>query len=179
MKNLVIIVAALLFSASVRSNGLYGGAEVGRATVQANLDSGYSIDQDGYAYAAFLGHRFHPNFAVELSAVNFGKHSARDGYGHDQIKLHAIQAKVIGSLALRDNVSLFAYTGVARITSESEGGYRYYSYSTSETKSKALLGLGAQVAIAKNLAIRGQYTKYDNFGGVRLSGWAAGIQYSF
>jgi len=98
-----------------------------------------------------LGYRFHPNFAVEGEAT-LGV--VEDDIAGIDVELdHAYGVYGIGYLPVSPNVELFGRVGYAEVEAEagpfnaSADGVGY--------------GVGAQMRVAENVGIRGEYTRLE------------------
>ncbi|HEY9104307.1 porin, partial [Chitinimonas sp.] len=144
---------------------------VGSSKIEADAGNGFDISKTDTTYSVFGGYQFHPNFAAEVAYRDLGKVDNLD----ERYKAHAIQASLVGSYAVSNEVSVFGRLGVASLKIEDSGP----DFSDSVRKTKAVFGVGARYAVTKEFGIRGEYNQYSKLEGVKLSTWTIGGDYRF
>ena len=178
-KQFSLLAIAAVLAAPAFADNFYVGGDVGSSKIEADAGNGFNASKTDTTYSVFGGYQFHPNFAAEVAYRDLGKVESQFGNSFDRIKAHAIQASLVGSYALNNEVSVFGRLGVASIKGEEEGRFGNSTFSGSETKTKALFGVGARYAVTKEFGIRGEYNQYGKLDGVKLSTWTIGGDYRF
>jgi OOP family OmpA-OmpF porin len=137
--------------------GFYAGAAVSQARFDDDNFSFDDLDDEDRTWKVLGGYRFHPNFAIEGSYVDFGEATAPGALGVDPFAAEA-KAFAIDGVALIPvpYIDLFAKAGVARV--EAEGAGRSIAFDDDTTE--FTYGGGAQWRW-RNLAVRAEYEKFD------------------
>ncbi|WP_374355701.1 outer membrane beta-barrel protein [Chitinimonas sp.] len=157
----------------------YVGADIGRSKLEENV-GGVSISKNETAWAIFGGYQFHPNFAAELAYRDLGKISEREGSVSANLQAHAVQLSVIGSYPINEQFSVYGRLGLGAIRAKAEvRAPGFYMAEKSDTKTKALVGIGARYAINKQFGIRTEYAEFGKIEGLKLSTFTVGADYSF
>lgn len=116
--------------------GFYIGADVGQADFGTEDDTAFKI---------LGGYQFHRNFAAEI------------GYSmlldKGPVEVTALEAVVVGSYPLANQLSVFGKLGFANVDVETPAG--------STDKTELTFGLGLQYDVTPKIGIRGQWQRYD------------------
>jgi opacity protein-like surface antigen len=157
--------------------GFWGnaGLSLGRAKLHAPCPGGTNCDLRDGTWRAHVGGRFNNMFGAEIGWVDLGNF----GRGGGQTSAHGLDLKALAGVPIGQNSSVFGKLGVARLRSNVSGS----GLSTGEeTGWGPTYGLGAQVGLTKNWAVRGDIDRYR----VKLPGgkdnvdtYMLGAQYSF
>jgi opacity protein-like surface antigen len=124
--------------------------------------------------------------ANERSGARWGllvAYSSSDEYYASSTDLTSLQLSALGKLPVNDAMFVFGRLGVARLsldeseTFKSPQGNTYES--SSESKTKALIGLGAGYNVSQALAVRAEYLRHAKVGEVTFSSLSLGATYSF
>ncbi|GAB3267585.1 porin family protein [Chitinimonas naiadis] len=178
-KQFSLLAIAAVLAAPAFADNFYAGGDIGRSKIEADLGNGYSASKNDTAWSVFAGYQFHTNFAAEVGYRDLGKIEDRAGNNYDQVKARAVQASLIGILPVSNEFSVFGRLGLASIKGEGEGRFGNYTYSSSETKTKGLFGIGARYAVTKELGLRAEYNQYSKIEDVKLSTLTIGADYRF
>ena len=129
-----------------------------------------------------------PSFAVVVYQL-LGSGSDFDGvddYDYvDKIGVTALQASVVGKLPISEVFNVYGRVGLASLDAEYESR-EYYAdginpkpYSESESKTRALFGIGASFDVTSQLAVRAEYNQYAKWDDLKLSALTVGAVYKF
>jgi hypothetical protein len=142
--------------------GFYLGAAVTQARFDDENFSLDDIDNDAFddednSWKVVGGFRFHENFAVEGSYIDFGETSAPllVGTGPFSAEAKGFSAFLVGMVPV-PYFDLYAKAGAARIDAETNGLPVNFDDDTTEFA----YGAGAQWRW-QNLAVRAEYEKFD------------------
>jgi len=126
----------------------YVGGALGGTDYGSNA-SGISGSGSGVGGKLFVGYQFTPYVAIEGGAVDLG-HLNRDP---GRIQGDGVYADVVGRLPLNDKWALLGSIGAARIKLDTPNG--------SDRGNGLKLGLGAQYDLTRNVALRGEWERYQ------------------
>ena len=132
---------------SAHAEGLYVGGAVGTPHFGDGVN-GIAGEGSGLSGKIFGGYQLSQNFAIEGGAASLGHIDNASGTVHG----NAFYLDAVGLLPLGANVSLLGSVGAARV-----------SLDTSNGDDKGLgvkLGLGAEYALSRSVALRGAYENY-------------------
>jgi OOP family OmpA-OmpF porin len=153
--------AAVGSTAMAQDVDVVKGFYLGGAITQARFDDANfsldDVDDEDNSWKVIGGFRFHENFAVEASYIDFGEMSARllTGTGPFTAEAKGFAAFAVGLIPV-PYVDLFAKVGAAQIDAETQGLPVNFDDDTTEFA----YGAGAQWRW-RNLAIRAEYEKFD------------------
>jgi OOP family OmpA-OmpF porin len=155
----------------------HAGASIGQSELKLGCPSGAGCDDKDTAFRAFAGGRFNNAFGLELGLVNYGKFDRGGG----ETKGWGLDIPLILGFPIGANSSVFAKAGIqysrmevgsnltlVRTGKESGWGPRY--------------GLGAQIGLTPQWAIRGDWDRYHvRFPGTKddVDTLTVGAQYTF
>ena len=97
----------------------------------------------------------------------------------------ALQASVIGKLPVNDVVNVYGRVGLASLDAKYQTSEFYADgnnpdpYSDSESKTRALVGIGASVDVTSQFAVRAEYNQYAKWDNLKLSALTVGAVYKF
>ena len=160
-------------------SGFWGhaGASAGQSKNQRDCPPGGGCDDKDTAYRLFVGGRFNNTFGLELGLVSYGTFDRAggetDGYGLD---IPLMLGFPIGA-----NSSVFAKAGV-HYSRMDVGGNPALVESGKESGWGPRYGLGAQIGLTPQWAIRGDWDRYHvRFPGTKddIDTLTVGAQYSF
>ena len=142
------LVAGSLSAMAAPLDGVYAGASLGVAHYP---DSTNGVTGDGSAISGkiYAGYQVNPNFAVEVGVAELGGISNASG----QIDGQSRFLDAVGTLPLNDKWSLLGRIGVAQVNLNTSMG--------DDSSTGLKLGLGAQYALTKTVAIRGEWERYQ------------------
>jgi OOP family OmpA-OmpF porin len=162
--------AALVAPLAAQAEGSYFKADVGSAEYKAE-----GATDNKTAVSIAYGFSVDKNFDVELGYAHLGKVESTDGTVSTQTQ--SIYIAGVGNLPLTDKFSAFGKVGVAvnhfDIESPGLGG------TTSETKTRALLGLGIAYSFTKEVAGTLEYQYFGKVDQTKISALTVGIKYGF
>jgi OmpA-OmpF porin, OOP family len=160
-------------------SGFWGhaGASVGQSKLKLNCPPAGSCDDKDTSFRVFAGGRFNNAFGLELGLVSFGTFDRgggeTDGWGLD---IPLLLGFPIGA-----NSSVFAKAGV-HYSSMDVGGNPALVRTGKESGFGPRYGLGAQVGLSPQWAIRGDWDRYHvRFPGTKddVDTLSIGVQYTF
>ncbi|MBF8177943.1 outer membrane beta-barrel protein [Herminiimonas contaminans] len=178
---MAVLGAAFILPFTAQAEGAYVGFNGGRAQQKLNIyEDGSSGKDSATAYKFYGGYEFNQYFGVQGGYVDMGK--ARGSYEDDgvkgtlQSKIKSLYVAVIGSLPVNQQFSLFGKLGVSRnrvklMDNWVEDGVAWRAWG-SETRTKPLIGVGAEYKFTKNWAM---VAEYEDFGKV-LKGEGANLK---
>jgi OOP family OmpA-OmpF porin len=182
---------------------LMSEGELESQVVNALLDAGYtnvtasaSIDDTDTGWKIFGGWRFHKNFALELTYADLGEAEVNiDGaegfggvFGADaSSEASSWGLTALGILPLTDKFSVFAKAGMhywdvdAKVsaTASDSGIVTTLSESYGDTGTDLTYGLGATFNITNNLAVRGEWERFEIGGDIDTDVDLASISVQF
>jgi OOP family OmpA-OmpF porin len=159
--------AALVMPLAVHAEGSYFKAGVGPSEYNAN-----GVTENKTAATLAYGFSVDKNFDVELGYAHLGKVKETGG----SIQAQSIYIAGVGNLPLTDAFSAFGKVGVAvsRLNSKTTGFPE-----TTETKTRALLGLGLAYNFTKEVAGTLEYQYFGKVDQIKISALTVGIKYGF
>lgn len=191
-KQMMALVAAsagfLAFSAHA-AEGAYIGADIGHATQNFSQQDKPSQNKGATAYQLNAGYNFNNYIGAEAGYVHF----AKPNFGKETAPANAASSRLylaaVGTLPLNDTFSVFAKLGMARgrqtVNVDTELMPEYKDGTAKTTRYSRLIGVGASLKIADNVALVAQY---DNFGRVnrdmgnvkvKADMYSVGVRYQF
>lgn len=168
------------------AEGIYIFGDIERNKLEAKFE-GMSDSETKTGFGFGLGYQFNPNFGVELAyrdLLSLSDSYSEPGYSASiKTDLSALQVSVLGSYPLTDVFSLYGRLGVGKVdldvsAYENDGGIVSRA-SGSESKTKAMFGLGARWAVAESVGLRAEYSRYAKIEDLTLSTLSVGIDYHF
>jgi hypothetical protein len=160
-------------------SGFWGhaGASIGRSELKLNCPAGASCDTKDTAFRVYAGGKFNNAFGLELGVVNYGKFARgggdTEGWGLD--------IPVLLGFPIGANSSVFAKAGI-NFSRMEVGGNPALVRTGKESGWGPRFGLGAQIGLTPQWAIRGDWDTYRvTFPGEkdRVDTLTVGAQYSF
>ncbi|MCV2422498.1 outer membrane beta-barrel protein [Paucibacter sp. DJ2R-2] len=162
--------ALIATTASAADSNFYVGGDIGSSKFKADGDS-----RSKTGFGATLGYTLNPNVAFELTARRLGSFK-EDG---SKLSVNALQASVLGIAPITNEFSIYGRLGMGRNSLDLSEG----AVSASVHKNKALVGIGASYQVAKNVALRGEYTNLGNNKvgdtSVKMHQFNVGMTYAF
>lgn len=144
---------------------LYVRGNVGQS--RYDIGGGYGNKTDSMIGAA-IGYTFSPNIGAEVGFNDYGSVT----FGGAKGSAKTVHASLILTAPLSNEFSVYGRVGAASTESKVSG----FGGSVSETKTKALLGVGVGYNFAKNITGTVEYQKLQD---VDVSAIAVGVKYSF
>lgn len=148
------LLVAGLMGAGAHAEGLYGGGSLGGQTYPDRIN-GNSTSGSAVSGKIFGGYQLNPNFAVEAGVAELG--SVNSGSGH--VDSYGTFVDAVGTMPLNPQWSLLGRVGVAHMSVNTPTG--------DDGGNGLKVGLGAEYALSKNVALRGEWERYElvSFGG--------------
>ncbi|HLO94445.1 MAG TPA: outer membrane beta-barrel protein [Burkholderiaceae bacterium] len=170
----LIALASFTAHAADKEQGFYMGADIGRA--KQNLDAGnLSSDRNTNSLNLYGGYKIDKNFAVELGYADLGKAKIGDA----SAKTKALNADLLASTALTQDLSLYGRLGAARYD-------RDFSTGSGDHTVGFKVGAGLEYKLSEQLSLRGEVTRYNNLPTADGQGFgrsannvSAGLKYRF
>ena len=155
----------------------HAGVSFGAAKFQGDCPSGFNCDDKDQFLKAYAGGRFNNTFGLELGVMNFGKFDLgggeTDGWGAD--------LALIAGIPIGANSAVFAKVGAVYARMDVTGSAPGFE-TGKERGFGARWGVGAQVGLSRDWALRADYDRYR----VPLPGdhedidtLTLGVQYTF
>jgi OOP family OmpA-OmpF porin len=171
-----MIGAALAVPFAAQAEGAYVGVNAGSAKQTAS-SSGYSGNDSETGFKLYGGYDFTQNFGIEGGYIDLGNANISNGPISASIKSTALYVAGTATLPLNTQFSLFAKLGVTENRAESIG------YPTN-TKTSALIGVGAAYNINKNLSVVAEYEDFgkvyeDPTANIKADMFSVGLRYKF
>ena len=154
---LVVLVIGSGLAAPCFAQSWYADLGAGRGKL-----SGGGFSETKTAYAARLGYRFHPNFAIDGGYYDFGT--------FDDVKFSSWGASVV-AIAPLDAFDIYGRIGYVRTEAKISGGDKTH-------KSTAMYGAGGRYMFSPQLGIYVEYV-YQKPEDIKIDGWMAGVQFRF
>ncbi|QDQ26138.1 outer membrane beta-barrel protein [Chitinimonas arctica] len=177
-KQFAVFAIAAALAAPAFAEGFYAGGDIGRSKVEVKGD-GISAHKNDNTWSAYGGYQFHPNFAAEVGYRSFGKIDATEGASRASVKARGLEASLVGSLPVTNELSVFGRVGVTNVKATYElrtpGGYE----NASEKKTKGMFGIGARYAVSKEVGLTAEYRQVAKMDKAKLSTFTVGGDYRF
>lgn len=163
MKKIVTATMLALVMGGAYAQGYVEGA-FGPSNLDADCAGTTRCELDSTGFKLVGGYAFNPNFSVEAGYINFGTVEASvydfvPGFGYQLIngELKSTAFYVGGAVRgeFGSGFAGVARLGLANVETEVKSSITFGSVTTSETKMRALFGLGLEYAITKQLKLTG------------------------
>lgn len=152
----------------------YLGASIGEARGQHPQEErdflGYTqptIDNRDTGGKLYGGYRFRPNWAVEFGYATLGKNNLKEtAFAADSFRTDGLFVALRGSYPVNDNWSVLGELGV--VASRTRYRCEFNCVGLQETTAhgtSALLGVGVEYNVNKNLSVRAEYELYNRLKG--------------
>ena len=183
------LIAATLLSAltlPVCAQGFYVIADFERNKLEVDTE-GFSVSHSDNGYGLGVGYTINPTFAVEFAYRDMmsmnDRESEEDYESKSSVDLTAIQASLVASYPLNDAVSVYGRLGVGKIDMDSsyyENNWGdVYRDSESDSKTKALFGIGGRYAVTEHIGIRAEYSQFAKIEEATFSALSLAVDYHF
>ena len=159
--------AVLVAPLASHAEGSYFKAGVGPSEYKNDF-----VSENKAAVILAYGFSVDKNFDVELGYAHLGK--VKDATG--SVEAQSIYLAGVGNLPLTDAFSAFGKVGVAvnQFNNKPTG-----SVETTDTKARALLGLGLAYNFTKDVAGTLEYQYFGKVDQIKVSALTVGIKYGF
>jgi OmpA-OmpF porin, OOP family len=202
MKHISTLAILTTLIAAPASAQWYIGASAGVSGVKTNntiqadqfLDLGFdsatsSSDKRDIGFRIVGGYQLHKNFAIECAYVDLGKFGFRTdvtptGTLSGSMRVSGLDWAVVGALPISERVGVFArvgaLSGVTKTSYSGAGSVELITGAETQKKRSTQLsyGAGASFSFSKNVAIRGEWSRYTKLGDALTGGTTNANLYS-
>ena len=185
-KQIFAVVLCSSFSIPSFADGAYvfGGFERNKA--EADLEE-LTISETDNGYGLGLGYQINNTLAVEFAYRDVLSLSSGETYEdfeyRNNIDTTALQISMLANYPLNEKVKVYGRLGVGRIEIDSEyresGWGETYSERSSESKNKAVFGVGGSYAFTEKLGVRLEYNQFAKIEETTLSSLSLALTYNF
>jgi len=153
----------------------YAGASIGRSKLHAPCPAGANCDLRDQDWRVYGGGKFNNILGAEVGLGQLGDFSRGGG----QTTARGLDAKLTAGVPIGENSSVFGKLGIAYVRTNVSGAGLATGH---ESSWGPTYGLGAQIGLTKNWAIRGDIDRYRiQLPGTKqnLDTYMIGAQYTF
>ncbi len=143
-----LLVVGSLATATAHAEGFYGGGALGGQSYPDQIN-GNATSGSALSGKVFGGYQINPNFAVEAGIAELGALNSLGG----QVDSYGTFVDAVGVLPLNNQWSLLGRAGVAHMAINTPTG--------DDGGNGLKVGLGAEYALSKTMAIRGEWERYQ------------------
>ena len=188
MKNKILFMTMLsAMTMPTMAEGFYILGDVGQAKVEYDAGNDYSLSRTDTSYSIGAGYDFNKFAAIEVAYRDLGvvkdnglgTDEAGDYTWSDKRRTTVLQASVVGKLPVSDFINVYGRLGVGSIDAETTITIDNDKFSDSQSKTKALAGIGASFNLTPDFAIRAEYNQFAKLDDTKLSALTVGATYSF
>ncbi len=195
MKNQFLLACVLsAFTLPAMAENFYIFGDVGQGKMEVDDDDDSKLSKTTTSYSIGAGYDVNEFLALEIAYRNLGDVTDRgiefdrvdDEYSFvDKYTTTALQASVVGKLPISDVFNVYGRVGLANIDMSYKSTLRYADGNNpapetdSESKTRALFGVGAGFDITSQLALRAEYSQYAKWDDLKLSTLTIGAVYKF
>jgi len=155
---LLALAAALALPAAAQDRGVYVGVSAGGSNFNSACDGiGAACDSKDVAARAFIGREFYEYLSGEIGFIHFGKAEAT---GIGETRANAVDISALFMYPVDAGLSIFGRLGIYRAGVETE----VFGNLESSRNSAWTYGIGAQYNVARALALRAEFQRYQNVG---------------
>ena len=145
------LLLAGLAGAGAHAEGLYAGGSLGGQTYPSTIN-GNSTSGSAVSGKIFGGYQLNPNFAVEAGITELGSVNSNPG----NVDSYGTFVDAVGIMPLNPQWSLLGRVGVAHMQVNTPTG--------DDGGNGMKVGLGAEYALSKTVALRGEWERYELVG---------------
>lgn len=181
------------FTLPALADNFYVFGDLGQGKMEIDAGNDFTLSKNSTTYSIGAGYNVNQFFAIELAYRDLGNIKDRNNYFDgvdnytqtDKLSATALQASLVGSLPISDEFSVFGRVGVATIDADFKSSYAYADgnnpdpETSSESKTRGLIGVGASYKIAPQVTLRAEYNQYAKWDDTKLSGLTVGATYHF
>lgn len=175
------------------ADNFYVFGDVGQGKMEIDGDDDYTLSKTSTSFSLGAGYNINKFVAVEVAYRDLGEVKDRgvyfdgvDDYTYSsKLSATALQASVVGKLPISDDFNVFGRLGLASLDADYRGTASYADGNnpapdtSSESKTRALVGVGASYALTPQLALRAEYNQYAKWDDTKLSALTVGAVYNF
>lgn len=170
MKKNLLACALCAFSLPALAEGFYAAGELGQAKWKVDSES-----KNDTAFGVAGGYKFNDIFAVELGYRDLGGVSESDEDGKVSVDFTALQLSVIANAAINDKVGIYGRLGMADLKLK----VSVPGDSASDSKNKAVFGVGAGYAVSQTVSLFVEYDQYAKYEDLKISTFSVGAKFQF
>lgn len=168
MKRLLLGVTLMVAALGASAQGFYVGAHGGVSQAKSACDDfsgpGISCDDKDVMWRILGGYQINKNFAVEAAYTDLGEAKATGPGGFVSAKSHALELVAVGIVPI-DRFSLYGKLGVYHGTTDGQARTVLVRGDASDTATELTYGVGAGFDVTRQVTLRAEYQKYNDFGG--------------
>ena len=172
---------------SMQDRGWYAGASIGQSEVQDFCDGIPGCDGKDSAWKIFGGYQVNRNFAIELGYTDLGEAtvnvSGPGGNLNASVESSAWELVGIGSLPVANRFSVYGKLGLYRGEVEGRGAGTVLgvpvNFNEDDSGTDLTFGIGAKFDLTRNLALRGEWQRYNDFSGADIDVLSVGLVVRF
>ncbi|MBB3118893.1 porin family protein [Pseudoduganella violacea] len=158
-----LIGAAVAFPFAAQAEGIYAGANIGRAEQKLNAN-GASLKDHDTGYKLYAGYEFNNTFGIEGGFTDLRKAEASVAKVMSaNTKTRNFYVAGTATLPLNEQFNVFAKAGFARNHVKATVSSIYGSGSDTANRTSPLLGIGASYKFNKNVSL---VAEFEHFGKV-------------
>lgn len=205
-KILALSLLAATTAAFAQGSGFYAGGSVGQSHTKFKTEDFSQHDphvseskkENTLGWKLFGGYNFNQYLAIEAGYADLG--DAKYKYagngpllagltGQAKAEQSSWFAAAKGTWPINDQFNVFGKLGATRNHMKMDVNFSAnginFSSSDSKNRIQALLGIGAEYKLTKQIAFRTEYEYFGQFGNEEVTGrtkvglWSAGVTYSF
>ena len=182
-----LMLAALALPAAAQGNA-YAGISIGQSKNAKYCEDlaalGVPCDETDTSFRIFGGYQFHPNVAVEAGYADLGEASLSGTFlsapASATGEAKAWDLVAVLSWPVGNVFSLYGKLGVYRGEARSTGAVGGFGGPRgSETVTDFTYALGGQFNLGRNVGMRGEWQRYNDFSGSNIDVLSLGVLYRF
>ncbi|MFO1390530.1 porin [Cellvibrio sp.] len=182
------------FTLPALADNFYVFGDVGQGKMEVDASGDFTLSKTDTTFSLGAGYNVNQFFAVEVAYRDLGQikdsgmdvDDLGDSYLYsEKLSATALQASVVGKLPISEDFNIFGRVGVAsidadyKITASYPDGNNPAPIKDSESKTRALVGVGASYALTPQIALRAEYNQYAKWDDTKLSALTIGATYNF
>jgi OOP family OmpA-OmpF porin len=179
------------FTLPAMADNFYIFGDVGQGKFELDSSNDSKLSKTDTTFSIGAGYDFNKFLGVEVAYRDLGEAVDRgsdfdgvDDYDYvDKIGVTALQASVVGKLPISEVFNVYGRVGLASLDAEYSSVETYDDGidedSGSESKTRALFGIGASFDVTSQLAVRAEYNQYAKWDDLKLSALTVGAVYKF
>lgn len=183
MKQALIIAALLAAPLAAQAEGVYLGANLGRAE-QKVYAAPASLKESSTAYKVYGGYQADQYYGIEAGYADLGKVDISGGGASVAAEPKVVYLALTGSVALDSQFTVFGKLGAGRSNAKisARQGARYDSVSDHQTT--GVFGAGLAYAFSPKLSFVLEYENFgkvakDDYSNLKVDMVSAGVRYKF
>lgn len=179
--SVVCLLGALALPAA--AEGVYILGDIGQGKMEADVGNDVFASKTDTTYSIGAGFDINKNFSVELAYRDLGDIHDNDDFSSYRLSATALEASAIAKYPLNQKVDIYGRLGFGKVEFESKDVYHDGNVTvvdkSSDSKYRALFGVGASYALNDNVSLRAEYSQFAEWDDVTLSALTVGATYHF